>query len=517
MNYGNKLAQVPEDIKMLIDNIVNIIKNAKEKETIMCNVDIEDCLVKGKTEIFGKYNKIDEGVLGVLELIKKEAEKKGVNFIMNFNSVAQLHNNLDRMFAAIEEQAKLKRLYALNKDKTIKRIGQSNLDHDNKKALTIDSFSCDGNYIKTDKDYKDKIIQYGRLQKHKVNELYLEGFRQETKNTEKVYVFHFDNEVSYFEAKNEYSDTAYQFLSVPIKCAKYEYIDYKNNTQNGHQQNTEGAFLSTDVLVELENILNEDKKAQLVNIEARKRRHEKIRLKQKQERFEQKELYIINLEIQDIIKNCNLNPEYQTDYEFAKELLINECKETIAMCQKAIDHNKQGLKNIDNAYPEMTQRDFTIPALNKTHQEKIKVFGQNRSKDIEENKKNREEQIQNNERYIEEKNKEIEQIKNIKSTATKSGASDKYLKEAIFYLHRYINGDQYEATYRLDKYGVLINVNQNYDKDLMINKLDTNTIKNILLKLKLCQQNQYAINDHIVKLIIYDLRQIEIDNAKGRY
>ena len=64
---------------------------------------------------------------------------------------------------------------------------------------------------------------------------------------------------------------------------------------------------------------------------------------------------------------------------------------------------------------------------------------------------------------------------------------------------------------------MLINVNQNYDKDLMINKLDTNTIKNILSKLELCQKNQYAINDSIVKLIIDGLITIERGNTKVCY
>ncbi len=489
MSIG-QIAEVPKNIETLINNIANVIKVAKKGETIMCNVDIEDCLVKGKTRILKQDNQIDEGVLGVLELIKKQSEKKGVNFIMNFNSCAYLHSNLSQMFAEKEELAKLKRLFALNSNNSIQRITQNLLKDD--QPNVVETYSIEDNASNEIKYQDCGVLSRGVLRKNIVNGLYLEDFRTKTKNPNKVYVLHFDNEVSYFDAENIYNDKAYQFLPVPIKA----------NCIN--VQKTAGASLSIDVLNRLEEIFPQTNRKQDYA-----RRIEKIgnMIISHQEKEELKK------QINGMIIECKLDLNYQTDYELAKELLINERKETIAMCQKAIDLNKEGLKNIDNTYPEIKERNYTKKELN----EKNKFLQEKRLQYIEEYKKNHEEQIRKNERYIEEKNKEIKQIKGIESTATKSGASDKYLKEAIFYLHKYINRGQYEATYRLDKYGVFINVNQNYDKDLMINKLDTDTIKNILLKLKFCPKNQYAINDHIVKLIIYDLRQIEIDNAKGRY
>ncbi len=482
----SQIAEVPKNIETLIGNIANVIKVAKKGETIMCNVDIEDCLVKGKTNR-GDIN-IDEGVLGVLELIKKEAEKKGVNFIMNFNSVADFNN------LYVENKELLEGLYCLNQNKTINRItidGSKGVSKSAKHpydgcSTVVEEFifarpsdDDDGYENKKNPIDYNYILEKSKLKKNIVNGLYLEDFRQKIKNQNKVYVLHFDNEVSYFKAENNYSDKEYQFLPVPIKCAIYEYIDHKNNTQNGHQQNTEGAFLSTDVLAGLEKIFPQTDRRQnyarrTANIDRIIRSHqEQERLEKQRLKEEEEELLSIKKQIIGMISECNLDPDYQTDYEFAKELLINECKETIAMCQEAIDRNKEGLKNIDNDYPKVKQRNYTKKELN----DKIKILEQNRLKDIEENKKNHEKQIQKNERYIEEKNKEIGQIKNIKSTTKKSGASDKYLKKAILYLHGYINGDQYEATYRLDKYDVLINVNQNYNKDLMVSKLDTNTIK----------------------------------------
>ena len=117
MNYGNKVFKAPKDIEkleILISNIANVVKDAKEGETIMCNVDIEDCLVKGKIGI--NNIEIDEGVLGVLELIKREAKKKRINFIMNFNSVADFNN------LYVKNKDLLQRLYDLNQDNTINRI-----------------------------------------------------------------------------------------------------------------------------------------------------------------------------------------------------------------------------------------------------------------------------------------------------------------------------------------------------------------------------------------------------------
>ncbi len=335
-------------------------------------------------------------------------------------------------------------------------------------------------------------IKSRSITKNIVNELYLEDFRKTTDNDNKVYVLHFDNEVSYFDAENNYNDKAYQFLPVPIRA----------NCIN--VQNTEGAFLSSDVLTGLtemfsQKIRKQDHLGQGKRISAMIKSHQEQRILK---------------QIQDMITECELNPDYQTDYELAKELLINMHKEAIAECQEAIYRNKIGLINADSAYPKIR----IIENTSKKHQEKIKVLQEERLKAIEEYKESCKKQIQENEAYIEEKIKAIQQIESIKSTATIKGVSDQYLKKAIFYLHRHINENQYEATYRLDKYGVLINMNQNYYKDLMINKLDTDTIKNILSKLELCQKNQYAINDFIVKGIIDHLRRIERGSqTKGRY
>ena len=157
---------------------------------------------------------------------------------------------------------------------------------------------------------------------------------------------HFDNEVSYFK-DNIYKDKTYQFLPVPIKA----------NCKN--VQKTAGASLSTDVLTGLENIFSQTNRKQ----DYAKRQdnignmiilhQEQERLLEQQIMLEKEELLCINLAIEDIIKKLNLNLKYQTDYEFARELLINECRETIAIFQKSIYLNTQAYNKADNAYREI--------------------------------------------------------------------------------------------------------------------------------------------------------------------
>jgi hypothetical protein len=239
----------------------------------MCNVDIEDCLVKGKTNR-GDIN-IDEGVLGVLELIKKQSEKKGVNFIMNFNSCAYLHSNLSQMFAEKEELAKLKRLFDLNSDKYIQRIteGLSKKDDYEDEPNVVETYSIKDNASNEIKYQDCGVLSRGVLRKNIVNGLYLEDFRQKIKNQNKVYVFHFDNDVDYFKAENNYSDKEYQFLPVPIKA----------NCTN--VQKTEGAFLSTNVLTGLKNIFPQTNRKQ--NYDKRTANIDRIiRSHQEQERLE---------------------------------------------------------------------------------------------------------------------------------------------------------------------------------------------------------------------------------------
>ncbi len=134
----------------------------------MCNVDIEDCLVKGKTVMFNPDNKIDEGVLGVLELIKREAEQKAVNFNMNLNSIAFLNNNLDKMFTEKEEPSKLKpskleRLFALNSNNSIQRITQNLLKDD--QPNVVETYSIEDNASNEIKYQDCGVLSRGVLQK----------------------------------------------------------------------------------------------------------------------------------------------------------------------------------------------------------------------------------------------------------------------------------------------------------------------------------------------------------------